>query len=86
MRATFKRPLLILAITAAICSRTVLALFDDPEGPNLLVVGVLAAVIFVISIAPYLSRALPTLTGSARIAAAVVFQVIVSAGLFLAFR
>lgn len=57
------RSLLVLAITAAICSRAMFAFFHDPEGPNLLVVTGMAAVIYIFSAIFYLSKALPALTG-----------------------
>lgn len=44
----------ILGITSHICSRTLFFFFDDPEGPNLLVVTVMAAVIYFLSLPAYL--------------------------------
>jgi hypothetical protein len=41
-----KKTLVILAVASFICSRAVFFFIDDPEGPNLLIVFVLAAVIF----------------------------------------
>ncbi len=41
---------LILFITAIVCSKVLFALFDDPEGPNLLIVVVMTAVIFCTSL------------------------------------
>jgi FtsH-binding integral membrane protein len=37
-------------------SRTTLLLFDDPEGPNLLIVFVLASVLFGLSLVVYLTK------------------------------
>ena len=48
-----KTSLLILGIVSVVCSRIVFMLIDDPEGPNLLIVLGLAAVIFAISVAVY---------------------------------
>lgn len=45
--------LFILAIVAMVCSRAVFMFVNDPEGPNLLIVTVLAAVIFFIFFAVY---------------------------------
>jgi hypothetical protein len=78
--------LLILAITALTCSRSVFALFHDPEGPNILVVTVLAALIYLISAAAYLSNAWPSLAGLRRTLAAVFIQIGVAAFLYLALR
>jgi len=78
--------LLILAVTASACARLMLASFHDTEGPNLIVVAGLTAVLLLISAAAYLSNAFSSLTGSKRSAAAIVIQVVVAIGLFLALR
>lgn len=44
----------MLGVTAVVCSRTMFIYFDDPEGPNLLVVMVAAAIIYFLSLAAYL--------------------------------
>ena len=45
----FKRStLLILGLTSVVLSRAIFFLIDDPEGPNLLIVMVLAAFIFLL--------------------------------------
>lgn len=46
----------ILGITAIVCSRTLFFFFNDPEGPNLLVVVVAAALIYLASLAVYAFR------------------------------
>ena len=38
-----------MAVTALLCSRSAFLLFDDPEGPNLLIVTVFAAIIYVLT-------------------------------------
>ncbi len=48
-----KISLLILGITAVLCSRLLFFFFNDPEGPNFLIVIGLAAVVYVISLAPF---------------------------------
>ena len=45
--------LLILAIVALVCSRAVFFLINDPEGPNLLVVIGLAAVLYCVFLTVY---------------------------------
>lgn len=47
------RTLFILGVVAIICSRTMFSFFNDPEGPNLLVVMVMAVIIYVLSLALY---------------------------------
>jgi hypothetical protein len=78
--------LLVLAVTALACSRAMFAFFDDPEGPNLLVVVVMAAVIYVISLAAYLSNAFPSLTGFKRSTVAVFIQMFVATGFTVLLR
>lgn len=46
-----KTNFLILGITAIILSRLTFFVVNDPEGPNLLIVTVLAAIIFALSFA-----------------------------------
>lgn len=48
-----KIALIILGVTALICSRAMFAFFNDPEGPNLLVVVVAAAIFYIPSLAVY---------------------------------
>lgn len=45
--------LALLGVVSVVCSRTVFFFIDDPEGPNLLVVGVLAALIFSFVVATF---------------------------------
>jgi len=42
--------LLILGITSLICSRAMFLFFNDPEGPNLLIVTVTAVVVYFLSL------------------------------------
>lgn len=68
-----KTSLIILGITSIICSRTMFALFDDPEGPNLLIVVVAAAVIFLVSFVAYFRRT--STVGSKRLLVTILIQV-----------
>jgi hypothetical protein len=62
------------------------ALFRDPEGPNLVVVVGMAAIIYVVSSAVFLSSICPSLTGFKRSSAAVFVQVLVATGFYLGLR
>jgi hypothetical protein len=62
------------------------ALFDDPEGPNLLVVTVMAAVIYLMSLAAYLSNVYPLLTGFKRTFATIFIQIFIATALYLGLR
>jgi hypothetical protein len=44
---------MLLAATAIICSRMLFFFFNDPEGPNLLIVVGLAIVVYFLSLAAY---------------------------------
>ena len=46
-----KASLFIWAVTALACSRALFAFFNDPEGPNLLIVLVTAIIIYALSYA-----------------------------------
>ena len=87
MHMNFKNwSLIILLITAFACSRTMFAFINDPEGPNLLVVTVMAGVIYLTSSAIYLSTFYPSLTGFKRSSAAIFIQIFVATCFYLALR
>jgi len=87
MHFNFKNSsLLILAITAVACSRVMFAFLHDPEGPNLLVVIGMAAVIYLISSAVYLSNFSPSLIGFKRSSATIFIQIFVATGFYLGLR
>ncbi|NCD68196.1 hypothetical protein [Mucilaginibacter agri] len=48
-----KLSLVLLGATAIVCSRTLFFFFNDPEGPNLVVVGGMAIAIYLLSFAAY---------------------------------
>jgi TRAP-type uncharacterized transport system fused permease subunit len=75
-----KASLLILAITALACSGVLLHSFDDPEGPNLLIVVVTAIILFFLSLAGYLFDSLSALK---RLLLAIAIQILLAAGLYL---
>ena len=45
--------LMMLGVTAIICSRMLFFFFNDPEGPNLLIVAAFAMAVYFLSIAAY---------------------------------
>lgn len=53
-----KISLLILGVTAFVCARAMFYFIDDPEGPNLLIVTVLAIILYMLSLATYSSNPL----------------------------
>ncbi|MES2427998.1 MAG: hypothetical protein V4560_13545 [Bacteroidota bacterium] len=72
---------IILAVTAIICSRTLFFFFNDPEGPNLLIVGVLTLAVYIFSIAIYLFSP-SQIKGINRLSAVIGIQVLLVAGLY----
>ena len=44
---------MLLGATAIICSRMLFFFFNDPEGPNLLIVAAFAMAVFFLSLAAY---------------------------------
>ncbi len=76
-----KSSLLILAITSLIFSRAMFAFVNDPEGPNLLIVIVMAAIIYSISWLAY-SR-LTSLVSFKKLSVAIFIQLIAVTSLCL---
>jgi hypothetical protein len=75
-----KISLLILGATAIVCSRTMLVSFDDPEGPNLLIVMVMAGIVYFLSLSVYVFN-YPT-TGLKRLLLAIFVQIVTVTALF----
>jgi len=67
--------LLILGITAVVCSRAMFLFFNDPEGPNLLVVGVAALIVYFLSLPVYLRSS--SIGGFRRLSLTIVAQVVI---------
>lgn len=67
----------ILGFTSLVCSRAMFAFFDDPEGPNLLIVVVMAVVVFVFSLPVYRRYSSETQDGQKRLFLPVLSQVVV---------
>jgi hypothetical protein len=75
-----KTSLLLLGITALVSSRTLFFLFNDPEGPNLLVVTVLALILYIASCIVW--RFVPAKTASQKLLLAICAQVVIVTGLY----
>lgn len=69
-----------MGITALTCSRVLFALFNDPEGPNLLVVVVMAAILYLPSLVVFVFG-VPT-SGLRRLLIAVFIQVLLAIALY----
>ncbi len=84
MPTSKKLPLIILGITAIACSRIMFVFFDDPEGPNLLVVAIGAIAIYLLAFPVYKTKRLPFhLTDQKRLPLTILAQVIITTILYL---
>src|ERR1700743_2590548 len=80
-----KISLLMLGVTAIICSRMLFFFFNDPEGPNLLIVAGLAMAVYFLSVAVYVFS--PSRINSLKRLLAVIFiQVLSVAGLYFCLK
>ena len=75
-----KTSLIILVITSLVCSRALFFFFNDPEGPNLLIVVGMAVILYFLSLAVYLFK--PSITGLKRLLLAIFIQIILVAGFY----
>ena len=79
-----KTSLILLGLTAAVCSRTLFSFFNDPEGPNLLVVMVMAVIVFLPSLALYVFNS--SITGFKKFWLALLIQIVLVAGLYFVLK
>ena len=76
--------LVLLGITSLVCSRAMFSFFNDPEGPNLLIVVGMAGILYAVSIAVYLHSSSPV--NLKRLLLAILIQILVVIGLYLFLR
>lgn len=74
----------LLGLTSLVSSRGFFALLNDPEGPNLLIVSVLAFVMFTLSIAVYAFTL--SISGLKRLLLGVVIQMVIVIFLYVFLR
>jgi hypothetical protein len=72
----------ILVVTALACSRVLFALFNDPEGPNLLIVVVMAVALYIASFVTVRLFA-PSLSDLKKIGSVILVQILIAAILYL---
>lgn len=77
--------LLILSVLALICSRTMLVSFNDPEGPNLLIIVGMAVIIYALSFSIFLFK-LPKDINLKRLLLLGATQILVTIGLYFCLR
>ncbi len=73
-----------MIITSLVCSRGFFFFINDPEGPNLLIVTVLALILFFVSWATYTLSSFSTSTK--KLSLALLAQIVLAAGLFVVLR
>ena len=78
--ASKKKSLLVLVITAFLCSRTLFFFFHDPEGPNLLIVTALALILYSASFIAW--RFIPATTARKKLLFAICTQLLIVTGLY----
>lgn len=80
-----KISLIMLAATAIICSRMLFFFFNDPEGPNLLIVAGLALVVYFLSSAVYIFGP-SKIKGIERLSAVICIQILSVVGLYFCMK
>jgi hypothetical protein len=80
-----KISLVVLAVTAIICSRMLFFFFNDAEGPNLLVVGGMALVVYVLSSLAYIFSP-SKMKDIKRLSAAICIQILLVIGIYFCMR
>jgi hypothetical protein len=83
-----KISLLILAITAIVCARSLFFFFDDPEGTNLLVTTVITLFVYLSSLAITYTQLIPWIpkNGLIRLLLTVGVQIVIVIGLYFCLR
>lgn len=77
-----KTSVVVLAMTSVLLSRGMFCLFNDPEGPNLVVVMGMAAIIFFVSYALYTYSPLKKYDGLKKLLLTIVVQILLVTGLY----
>jgi hypothetical protein len=80
-----KISLLLMAVSAFLCTRLLFLFFNDPEGPNLFIVTVFALGIYALSTAAYLFGP-SKIKGIQRISAAICIQILSVVVLYFCMR
>jgi len=77
-----KTSLLILVVTSFVFSRFLFFLFNDPEGPNLLVVTGMAVIIFLLSFAVYVYYPATSFSGLKKLLLVIFVQILIVTGFY----
>lgn len=76
---------MILAVAAIVCSRLLFLFFNDPEGPNPLIVAVAALVVYLLSWTAYTFGPLK-INGFKRLFTAVCIQILLIVALYFGLK
>ncbi len=77
-----KTALVILGLVALVCSRVMFFLFNDPEGPNLVVVIGMALILFFMSLVAYLYLLNHSTTDPKRLLFTIAIQIMIATGIY----
>ena len=80
-----KISLMVLAATAIICSRMLFFVFNDPEGPNLLIVAGLALAVYLLSSVVYIFSP-SKINGIKRLSAVICIQILSVIGIYFCMK
>jgi hypothetical protein len=80
-----KISLLMLAATAIICARMLFYFFNDPGGPNPLIVASLALAVYFFSLAVYIFSP-SKISGIKRLSAVICIQILLVVGLYFCMK
>ena len=77
--------LILLAVTAIICSRSLFFFFNDPEGPNLLIVAGFALAVYLLSLIVYIFGPFK-INGFKRLSVVICIQILSVIGLYFCMK
>ncbi len=81
-----KISLFTLGITSLVCSRAMFSFFNDPEGPNLLIVVGLAVIVYLISLGIYVYSPLAKQNPLKRVLLLILIQVGIVTALYFCLK
>lgn len=75
----------MLGASAMVCSRMLFLFINDPEGPNLLIVSVMALILYVLSFVAYQYTPIH-IKGLSRLLLSICIQILLAVGLYFCMR
>lgn len=81
-----KTSLSILAITSIVFSRAMFFFFNDPEGPNLLIVAVAAGILYAVTLAAYFLYPATSHNALKKLVLLIIVQILVVTAFYFALK